>query len=221
MLNNPVDGRVEIHIAHRFSAGLTDLDMQLDSFVMHVDVAGPERSLRQALLHLLNTRLPLGRLARTRTGHRQRQTQAAFFRYAFFLADQPGRVGGQSHLPGRERVGRSHAHRQPGLTAVTVVHQRPHGQAFWVGPVYFTRGESRRQLPSNTRRVARVPGVLPVRVPALDNIEMHRDPERLTGLDAALVTDQAGAHVRRNHFDAPRGSGPGRHRLPAETGDYC
>ena len=164
---------------------------------------------------------PTRGLARARR-HRERERHLPVLGDAVLAAaDEPGRFRGErDRRPGRELARRRDARQEQHLPLVPVVHERAGGQAPRIRPVDLARLEARREAPREPRRLARVAGVAPVRVPLGNHLQPERHGQRLARRDRGALGDQLRLDVRRAHRCGERGAArkSARSRAAGRTG---
>ena len=150
-----------------------------------------------------------GRILRSpRRGHGKLQVKIRALGNAHVGAHEPACL--RFEVEGRRgfQVGRGgDLDEMQGLLRVAVVHQRRDHEAVGCGPLDVARGEARRQAPRDLRGLSGIAGVAPVGVPAVADVELERDPERLAGCDRILLAQQPSPDI------------VGRDRVPAQRID--
>ena len=136
-------------------------------------------------------------------GNGQGERQARLARDAFLLAHQPGDVGFQRDRRGAVELGRRRdAGEQCRFALVAEVGEVRDGDALRRRPCDRPGFETRRQLPGDARRLARVARIAPVDVPVVLDAQAQPDPERLARLHRRrlgneLCLDQVRGRRRR------------------------
>jgi hypothetical protein len=152
------------------------------------------------------------------------QSEIGGLRDTHIGANQPtgfrGQIDGRACL---QVLGSGNLHQVHGVLRITVIDQRRHLEAMRRGPDDAARGEARGQLPGEFGGFTGIPGVAPIGMPALANVELQGDPGRLAGTYTAKLADQPRLDIIRSndiagHRDAGRReSGGGEEQQPQQT----
>ena len=167
---------------------------------------GPRARRGQGLSRPRDERRPDRMRPRLPRGDGQRERDRRLLGNALLLADQPARPAGQGHPRARDEVGRRrHRDGEHHLIRVAVAHGRPDTDALGMRPGDVARREARGQRPVDLRRLPRIAGIDPVRVPARGDRLAEPDPERLARRDGVALAHE----LDRD----PRTAGPRRASL--------
>lgn len=99
--------------------------------------------------------------------------------YAQLAADNVFHICGEAKDRGGASVRRPFdGSQQKHLSFIAVIHNRSSSQTYGLWPANRASRKSRRKLPLDLRRLARIPGVLPIDVPAWIQPKQQSDPQR-------------------------------------------
>ena len=153
---------------------------------------GGRRRLRRQLAARRSKQGRGGRIeAAVYRGDGQRQLEVRISGDANVRTHQPAGLGLEDYIGTRPQfLGRRDFYQMDGMSRITIVDQRGQLEAMRHGPDDVACREPGRQLPGQGGRLTRIPGIAPIRVPAVPNLEFKSHPDGLARANGAGLRDQ-------------------------------